>query len=274
LNEKGVEYILKGVIFDIKRFCTNDGPGIRTAVFFKGCPLDCWWCHNPEGRTCEIEKAVRVNKIGDMEFYDDEDIGKESTVDDVMDEVVRDIIVYEESGGGVTFTGGEPFYQFEFLKELLKESKARGINTALDTSGYTSKENIEDILDFVDLFLYDIKHLEDSEHIKYTGVSNAIILENLSFLIGHKKKIILRFPVIPGINDTRKNINKLKAMITLYKEDLHELHLLPFHSIADSKYKKLNTINKLMEINSINERELHPLKEEFEKLGIKVKIGG
>ncbi len=265
---------MNGVIFDIKRFCTNDGPGIRTAVFFKGCPLDCWWCHNPEGKTCEIEKAVRVNKIGTMDFYDDEEIGKETTVDDVMDEVARDIIAYEESGGGVTFTGGEPFFQFEFLKELLKESKARRIHTALDTSGYTSKENIEDISNYVDLFLYDIKHLEDPEHIKYTGVSNAVILENLRLLIEQMKKIILRFPVIPGINDTRKNITKLKELITLYKEDMNEIHLLPFHNIGDNKYKKLNTINKLIEIKSLNEKELHPLKDEFEKLGVKVKIGG
>ncbi len=265
---------MKGMIFDIKRFCTNDGPGIRTAVFLKGCPLNCLWCHNPEGKSCEIEKAVRVNKIGNMEFYDDEEIGREATVDDVMDEVTRDIVAYEESGGGVTFTGGEPFYQFEFLEELLIESRTKKIHTALDTSGYTSRDNMEGILDLVDLFLFDIKHLEDSEHIKYTGVSNALILENLRFILEHGKKTIIRFPVIPGFNDSRINIDKLKAMITLYKQDLTEIHLLPFHNIADNKYKKLNTMNKLKDVRSIQQIELHPLKEELERLGMKVKIGG
>jgi pyruvate formate lyase activating enzyme len=265
---------LNGIIFDIKRFCTNDGPGIRTAVFLKGCPLNCWWCHNPEGRSCEIEKAVRVNKIGNMEFYDDEEIGREATVEDVMDEVIKDSLVYEESGGGVTFTGGEPLFQFEFLEELLIESRLRKIHTALDTSGYTSKENIKGILDLVDLFLFDIKHLEDSEHIKYIGVSNALILENLRFILEHGKKTIIRFPVIPGFNDSRINIDKLKALISLYKESIHEIHLLPFHNIADNKYRKLNTMNKLKDVRSLQQKDLLPLQDELVKLGLKVKIGG
>jgi len=266
--------IRTGLIFDIKRFSVNDGPGIRTTVFFKGCPLNCTWCHNPEGRFCKIEKSLRTNRIGDKEFVIEEQIGEDMEVQKVMEEIYKDLIFYEESNGGVTFSGGEPFYQFEFLQELLKASKKKNINTAIDTSGYTPKENISDVLDYTDLFLFDIKHLVDEEHIKYTGVSNKTILDNLNFIIQKKKNIILRMPVIPGINDTRINIDLIKNLISENNGFINELHLLPFHNIASNKYKKLNIENKFKESLSLSKEVLIPLKEEFERTGIKVKIGG
>ena len=266
--------IRTGLIFDIKRFSVNDGPGIRTTVFFKGCPLNCTWCHNPEGRFCKIEKSLRTNRIGEKEFVIEEQIGEEMKVQKVMEEICKDLIFYEESKGGVSFSGGEPFYQFEFLKELLISSKELNIHTAIDTSGYTPKENISGVLDYTDLFLFDIKQLVDEEHIKYTGVSNKTILDNLNFIIQKKKNIIIRMPVIPGINDTVININLLKDLISGNNGYINELHLLPYHNIASNKYKKLNIENKFKESLSLNKEVLIPLKKEFERTGIKVKIGG
>jgi pyruvate formate lyase activating enzyme len=263
-----------GIIFDIKRFSVNDGPGIRTTIFFKGCPLSCWWCHNPEGKQCHPEISERTNRIGKKEFTVEERIGNEMSLNQVMNEILKDNIVYEESGGGVTFSGGEPFYQFEFLRKLLKYSKSMHINTVIDTSGYTSKENIMDILDYTDLFLFDIKHLDNDEHLKYTGVSNFIILDNLNFIIQNGKKVILRMPVIPGLNDTPENKKSLKDIISMYTGYLNELHLLPYHNAAMNKYKKLNVENKLKELPGLRKNDLNYLKEEFESLGIKVKIGG
>jgi pyruvate formate lyase activating enzyme len=201
---------LKGLIFDIRRFSTKDGPGIRTTVFFKGCPLNCQWCHNPEGRSCEIQKATRVNKIGELEFPIEENIGKKMSAGEVMKEVLSDSITYDESGGGVTFSGGEPFEQYTFLVELLKISKNNSLHTALDTTGYTSKEILQKVMNYTDLFLYDLKLIDDDEHIKYTGVSNIKILKNLDYLLKNSKNVIIRFPVIPGINNTKKNILQMK----------------------------------------------------------------
>ena len=265
---------MKGIIFDIRRFSTHDGPGIRTSVFFKGCPLNCIWCHNPEGRNCEIEKAVRINRISEREFKVEELIGREVGVRDVMNEVERDRIAFEESGGGVTFTGGEPMYQFNFLKALLIESRNKNIHTAVDTSGYTSKVNLEEILNYVDLFLYDIKHFEDSEHIKYTGRSNVTILENLDYLLYKGKKVILRIPVVPGINFTTSNINLLKKYIAGSEGKIQEIGLLPFHNIADNKYDKLKLNNPMKEVKNLKDKDLLILKNELESLGVKVKIGG
>jgi len=265
---------LKGIIFDIRRFSTHDGPGIRTTVFFKGCPLNCIWCHNPEGRNCEIEKAVRINKISEREFKVEELIGREVGVRDVMNEVERDMIAFEESGGGVTFSGGEPMYQINFLKALLIESKKKNIHTVVDTSGYTSKQNLEEIIDLVDLFLYDIKLFDDAEHIKFTGRSNVTILENLEYLFNKGKKVILRIPIVPGINFTTSNIILLKEYISLHKGKIHEIGPLPFHNIADNKYDKLKMNNPMKDVKSLKEEDLFVLKNELESLGVKVKIGG
>jgi pyruvate formate lyase activating enzyme len=265
---------MKGTVFDIRRFSVHDGPGIRTTVFFKGCPLGCIWCHNPESRSANIEEVVSEHRIGDKVFSCNEFIGKEMTVDEIMREVLRDNIFYEESQGGVTISGGEPLYQYNFLKELLIELKKNGIHTALDTTGYSEETLLYDISDNVDLFLYDIKHMVNDEHIKYTGLPNTEILKNLGMLIRMKKKIILRIPVIPSINDTRDNIELLKQLVLKYPDSFRELHLLPYHNIAVNKYKKVGIKNAMQGIPSSRKEELLPLKNEFEKIGIHVKIGG
>jgi len=266
--------ILKGLIFDIRRFSTKDGPGIRTTVFFKGCPLICLWCHNPEGKISELQHVTRINKVGVYEFHNDETIGKRMTVDEVMIEVIKDAITYEESGGGVTFSGGEPLEQYEFLFELMKESKNKNLHTALDTTGYASPDTIQKIIDYTDLFLYDLKLMDDDEHIKYTGVSNESILNNLDYILERGKDVIIRFPVIPKINDTPENIFKMKDYIDKHNGIIKEIHLLPFHNIAENKYNKLKVVNAMKDVPNLYEKDLKTLKQEFESIGLKVKIGG
>ncbi len=265
---------LKGLIFDVRRFSTKDGPGIRTTVFFKGCNLSCLWCHNPEGRSSEEQQITRINKVGVYEFHVEEIVGKQMSVDDVMNEVLRDSLTYEESGGGVTFSGGEPLEQPEFLLELMKKSKKNNLHTVLDTSGYVPLKSIKRIIKYTDLFLYDLKLMDNDTHLKYTGVSNKCILENLEFILQSGKEVIIRFPVIPEITDRRENILQLKEFIKSHKENIKEIHLLPFHNIADNKYKKLKIVNTMEGVKSLDEKDLLPLKKEFESIGLKVKISG
>jgi len=303
--------LVKGIIFDIKRYAIYDGPGIRTTVFFKGCPLRCWWCHNPEGqlRTYEImyfeykcihcHTCVHVCPLKAVTFDENEVqhidrevctgcgicaehcptralrlVGREITVEELMDEIEKDVQLYDSSGGGVTFSGGEPLFQPQFLKEALKACKERYIHTALDTSGYALRDVLKSVMPYVDLFLYDLKLADDEEHKKYTGVSNKLIKENLKFLVenGRAKDIILRFPVIPGITDTEKNINGLVEFISSLK-GISEIDLLSFHDISE-KFRRLGKQYKMPTHNAPSEEKLKYIKEKFEEIGLYVKIGG
>ena len=176
---------MTGVIFDLKKFAVHDGPGIRTTVFFKGCPLKCRWCHNPEGRHPELQAAFRGTRNTGEKSTDttkDAMIGRTVSVQQLMREIKKDEIFYDQSGGGVTFSGGEPMMQIDFLFEILTACRKEGIATAVDTCGFTSYENFTRILPLVDLFLYDIKLIDDRTHKKYAGQSNRVILENLEKL--------------------------------------------------------------------------------------------
>lgn len=294
--------MIKGLIFDIRRFTVHDGPGIRTTVFFKGCPLSCWWCHNPESQDFKSEKSIRNLVLEGMKFKHTETTGNFMTVDEVMAEVERDRIFYEESGGGMTFSGGEPMMQESFLFALLHAAKSKGIHTALDTSGYANPKAMQHIAPLVDLFLYDLKIMDDTLHRKYTGVSNKMILENLKFLYGSGKQVILRFPVIPGITDTPENIGQIKEFIstshisplTTHDSPLptphsplttphsplptHDspltIHLLPYHSIAKEKYRRFCKTNQLEGVHDLSKEDLLPLVKEFEQLGLQVFTGG
>ena len=197
-----------GFIFDIKKFAIHDGPGIRTTVFLKGCVMDCWWCHNPESQNLEPEKIIKVNQLNIHETID-----RKVSVDEVLEEVEKDRVFYEESGGGVTFSGGEALTQPEFLYSLLEKSKEKNIHTTLDTTGYVKWEILEKISNMVDLFLYDLKLFDDELHQKYTGVSNKLILENLLKLDANKNKIIIRIPIIPTLTDTEGNLEQLAIFI-------------------------------------------------------------
>ena len=203
-----------GIIFNIQRFAIHDGPGIRTTVFFKGCPLRCWWCHNPESHKILPEKfdGCNLRRGFDHSFSMSKDeIGKEISVDELMSEIVKDRVFYEESGGGVTFSGGEPLMQDKFLIESLKKCNTLGIHSAVDTSGYTSEGVIDRVSNYADLFLYDLKLMNDDVHQKYTGVSNQIILKNLIELDQLGKKIVIRIPIVPEITDTNENLFAIRG---------------------------------------------------------------
>ncbi|MFQ5979417.1 MAG: glycyl-radical enzyme activating protein [Candidatus Heimdallarchaeota archaeon] len=260
----------KGIIFDVKRYALHDGTGIRTTVFFKGCPLSCWWCHNPEGQKIEVES---YHKQSGHTKRLEEPIGRKMTVGEVITDIEKDTIFYDESGGGVTFSGGEPLLQFEFLDKLLDACLEREISTTLDTSGYAPWNVITRIKDKIDLFLYDLKLLDDENHQKYTGVSNKLVLSNLKKLDGEGKNIILRFPIIPNITNTKTEIN----LIASYIKELQttkEIDLLPYHSFQTAKYERLRRPYKLAALSPPTNERLEQLKAFFSKLGFTVRIGG
>ena len=261
----------KGIIFDIKGFAVHDGPGIRTTVFFKGCPLKCQWCHNPESIDPKPQKIVKQITLDEKTFEQTEIIGKEMSVSEVMTEILKDKVFFEQSDGGVTISGGEPLLQFDFLKELLLECKKEKLHITLDTCGLFSSEVVESILDLVDLVLFDLKIMNDKQHIKYVGISNKTILKNLELFAKKEKKIIVRFPVIPKVTDTDNNI---KEMINFLKKlpAIREINLLPYHNIASEKYKRLNL--KYHQFTEPTKEILDSIKQIFVKADYIVKIGG
>jgi len=262
-----------GTIFDIKCYAINDGPGIRTAVFFKGCPLRCSWCHNPEGQELRPQMMFRANRcqgfkdclqacpqeaiswvdgsITNWEACDGcgkcaevcvtggrEMVGRVVEVQDLMAEIERDMVFYNQSGGGVTFTGGEPLMQREFLRTLLACCKTSGIHTTVDTSGYATWEGLESIYPLTDLFLYDLKFADETRHRQYTSVSNNLILENLQKLSARKANILVRIPLIPGINDDDENIHSSATFLKRLPY-LAGVELMPYHEIGLAKYQAL-----------------------------------
>lgn len=262
---------LAGYIFDIEKFAIHDGPGIRTTVFFHGCPLECWWCHNPEcwqpvqksgSHDTELRFARKENRAGQL-------VGS----DVVLDEIKRDRIFYEESGGGVTFSGGEPMMQMEFLLELLKVCKRNGIHTALDTCGHAPLEDFIKIYDLVDLFLYDFKIMDNEAHRKYTGVSNELIISNLIMLSQKGGKTCVRIPLIPEITDTEDNMNAIVELITPLKK-IQYISLLPYNSLGQDKYRRLNIPFRMRNCETQTDDELENRKKLFEEAGFRVKIGG
>jgi pyruvate formate lyase activating enzyme len=265
--------MLNGAIFDIKRYAINDGPGIRTTVFFKGCPLDCWWCHNPESRTRQPQMMYRKNRCsscGECVFacpngvihldgiifnqpgscqdcgecarvcvYGARElVGRTMTVEQVMAEIERDVVFYDQSGGGVTFSGGEPLIQRKFLMELLRCCKEHEIHTTLDTSGYAAWKMIAEAAQLTDLFLYDLKCIDDEKHKRYTGVSNRSILSNLQRLTEAGAAVIVRIPLIPGINDDEDNLIHTQQFLAGLP-GLVGVEVLPYHDIARAKYATL-----------------------------------
>ncbi len=253
---------VEGIIFDIKRFAIHDGSGIRTTIFFKGCPMHCWWCHNPEGQKKALE-----------EISGQKTIGRRVTVAEVMEEIEKDRIFYDESLGGVTFSGGEPLMQPHFLRCLLYECRRLDIHTSLDTSGYASRRIFNSLLDKADHFLYDLKLMDNDQHIKYTGVSNYWIKENLLTLSKKGKGVTLRFPVIPGITDSDQNINDISEFAASLR-GIYEIDLLPFHPMAAGKYRRFNQENRLAGVLPPTGERMEEIKEKFQHHGFKVKIGG
>ena len=252
----------KAIFFDIQRNSFVDGPGIRTTVFFKGCNLKCAWCHNPESQSAKPQMMFYKDKCtgcgkcksvcpyhleqcelcGKCTLYCPVDArkvcGKEHTVDEVLKEVLKDQAFYETSGGGVTFSGGECMLQIDFLVEILKKCKENCIDTAVDTAGHIPFESFEKILPYTDLFLYDIKIFDSQKHKQYVGVSNELILENLKKLFERKAKLWIRIPIIPDVNDSIEEIQKIKDFLKTIGT-AEKIELLPYHAMGENKYRAI-----------------------------------
>ena len=215
------------VVFDVEHFATKEGPGIRTAVFLKGCPLRCMWCHNPESWNPKIEK-----------YPDGTVVGRERTVGDVLEEVARDKPFYETSGGGLTVSGGEPLFRLEFVRELFTRAKQAGIPTAIETSGYAADGHIRELMPVTDLWLYDIKGMDPAKHKEHIGVDNAVIHRNLRMLDANGAKIILRCPMIPGVNDFPANLKALGELAEELKS-VSKIDVEPYVAYGIDKAHKL-----------------------------------
>ncbi len=250
---------MTATIFDIQRVSFVDGPGIRTTVFFKGCNLKCAWCHNPESQSpkkqilfyenkckkCQkcLEKCPnffeKCNFCGRCALFCPNDAreicGREYTSQEIFREVVKDKPLYENSGGGVTFSGGECMLAIDFLEEILKKCKSEGIHTAVDTAGHVPFDYFERILPYTDLFLYDIKIADSKKHERYVGVGNELIISNIKRLISLGAKVIVRVPIIAGINDT---IEEVSAIAKIAK-GAEKIELLPYHAMGEHKYSSL-----------------------------------
>jgi pyruvate formate lyase activating enzyme len=300
---------LEGKIFNIMKYSIHDGPGIRTAVFFKGCPLSCQWCHNPESQNFEQEimywperclgcgKCLEVcpsgaimSEQGRLSYLRDkcqvcgncceacpagvrELVAKSMTVQEVMTEIEKDIIFYDESGGGVTFSGGEAVMQPAFLLELLRECWKKEIHTAVETCGFLQPESLQAMSAIADLFLYDLKLVDRRRHQEFTGVSNELILENLCWLAEHHPRVIVRVPVIPGVNDDEQSISQIGEFIASLKR-VPEIHCLPYHKAGVEKYRRLGRLYQLPDILPPDQETLEQIVKKLEQYGLKVQIGG
>lgn len=297
-----------GTIFAFKRYAIHDGPNIRTTVFFKGCPLSCWWCHNPEGLDSRIgliwdegkcigcrnclgqcfagALSAEVNRIcwsaqqcrGCHRCVDNcpalalEPSGREVSVEEVLEVVAQDIPFFDQSGGGVTFSGGEPLAQPQFLLDLLQACGRLGLHRTVDTSGFATWEVVSDVADHTDLFLFDVKLVDRDRHQLYTGVSNRAILDNLRRLVERGCPLQIRFPLIPGINDDPDNVTATGRLITSL--GLGRIDLLPFHRGAEAKYRKLDLPNKGAELTPGTPESVARVKALLEGCGLSVRIGG
>ncbi len=246
---------MTATIFAIKRFAIHDGDGIRTTVFFKGCPLQCVWCHNPEGLSFQIQEAFYSHKcVGcgecKKEYFTAKDClgearilyGKEVTINELLPILLEDKDFYDNSGGGVTLSGGECLMQADFCAELLQKLKGLGIHTAVDTCGFVSKESLEKVVPYTDVFLYDLKAYDEDIHLKCTNRSNNLILENLKYLESIGKNIEIRIPYVPDYNDNQ--IEKIAHFLAPMKH-ISKVRILAYHNFAGSKYEALGIKNTL-----------------------------
>ncbi|SFE55556.1 trans-4-hydroxy-L-proline dehydratase activase [Peptostreptococcus sp. D1] len=299
------------LIINIQKCSIHDGPGIRTTVFFKGCPLECLWCHNPESQSycmdfmydrekCSIcGMCIEKCKSNAVYFENDsigrmaekcelcgecidwclnnarELVGKSYTVEELLKEIEKDSMFYDESGGGVTLSGGEVMCQdIDYIEKLIKKCNSKGISVAIDTCGYAPRSSYERIYNKVDLFLYDIKLADDVKHRKFTGKSNEMILDNLKYLSSVGANINIRIPLIEGVNVSENNEEMLKIINILNGIRVKYVNLLPYHDIMMNKYNKLGVEYCGSQFSKPSEQKLEEIKGLFEKASFKIKIGG
>ena len=258
-----------GNIFRIKKYAIHDGPGIRTTVFFKGCSLDCAWCHNPEGKSPEPQAMAPLP--GSTQRC--ETVGRNMTAAEVVAEIEKDLIFYDESGGGATFSGGEPLMQAEFLETLLASCRSRDIHTAVDTSGHAGADRFRRMADLADLVLFDLKIMDDRAHRIHTGISNGRILENLKWLAASGTPHRIRFPLVPGITEGEDNIRDMAQFVMAAGAERH-IDILPFHRTAEGKYRRLGMENAAENLRPPRPEIIATAKQHFEDLGFKVTVGG
>ncbi len=264
---------MKACIFDIKRFAIHDGPGIRTTVFFKGCPLNCWWCHNPEGISPDIEHYTEKKEFDGVCLQKDLVLGRWMGPDELMEEIEKDRIFMEESGGGVTFSGGEPLMQAEVVFALLKKCRENKIHTALDTSGLVSEKIIHQATELSDLILYDLKSLDDKIHQKYTGASNEKILHNLEIALKGKARVVLRIPMVTGFNDSKADQQQMVSYLKSL-DKLDQVDILPYHQFGTQKYNRFHKKNRQNGFSTPPKEKVVELKEALINAGFAVNIGG
>jgi pyruvate formate lyase activating enzyme len=298
-----------GLVFDIKRYAIHDGPGIRTTVFFKGCPLRCRWCHNPESWKDNPEPALRRNRClrcgrcvqtcpqnaisltENLPLTDPEKctlcgecietcpggareiIGRRMTVAEVMTEIEKDIIFYDESAGGATFSGGEPLMQAEFLLALLNQCRKKQIHTAVDTSCCAQPDVVDAVAKKTDLFLCDLKHTDSDAHRRLTGVENTLIFANIKRLSHAGKRIIIRIPIIPGFNDDPENI-EATGKFAASLPGVIRIDILPYNPGGTEKARRLAAAIDLIQVEIPNDQRMNSIAALLGKYGFEVKIGG
>lgn len=298
-----------GMIFDIQRCSLHDGPGIRTTVFFKGCPLRCLWCHNPESRRREAEMAFfeefcvgcgacaaacrhKAHRIENGLHLFDHAVcevcgrcvdacafgamrmtGQWSTVKEIMDDVRQDMAYYRQSGGGLTVSGGEPMLQLQFLKALLEAAKAEGLHTCVETSGFASRQAFESVLPLVGCFLFDYKACRPDQHLEFTGVDNELILSNLDYLCRSRAAVRLRCPLVPGLNDSPEHFQAIAAIEKKYPA-IECVELLAYHNTAGHKYARHGHRNPLPDLPSADEETKKRWLESAKKCGCEKILSG
>ena len=254
-----------GRIFDIQKFSTHDGPGIRTIVFLKGCILRCRWCCNPESQSYRIQRMR--TKDGTKV------IGYDTTVGEVMKKILQDMPYYRRSHGGLTLSGGEALCQTDFVKALLSECKKNGITTAVETTACLPWEMIEPILPFLDTVLMDIKHTNSAKHEEFCGLRNELILQNARRIAESGANLIIRVPVIPSFNDTSEEIKSI-AEFALSLPGVDEIHLLPYHRLGYDKYMGLDREYKMGDVPPPSKEKMEELRKVAERTGLTAIIGG
>lgn len=263
-----------GTVFNIQRYVLHDGPGIRTTVFLKGCPLACPWCHNPEGRGFDPESLERrIREPGEPERTVVQTAGREKSVREVLREVERDTLFFDESGGGVTFSGGEPLARPEFLAALLRACRERDIHAAVDTSGYAPAEVLKEIAPLADLFLFDLKAVDPELHRRLTGVRNRRILENLRTLDRMRRPTMVRFPLIPDFTGAPVNMEAIADFVAKL-ESIREVAVLPFHPAARGKLGRMNAPDPMAGMEPPPSSAVENAANMFRDRGLTVQIGG